>query len=133
MCTLFTSVLVKDCLDLLIYLELSKLALEKNHSTVDHLFVLNTLIELYCKQIQKTLYCALVDYSKAFDLVPRVLLWSKLLSNNINGNILDNIIRNMYASAKSFVRNNDFTGELYTCGIGVRQGENLLYYLHYTG
>ena len=79
---------------------------------------------MYCKQIKKPLYCAFVDYSKAFDLVPRVLLWSKLLSNNINGKILD-VIRNMYASAKSFVRNNDVNGELFTCGIGVRQGENL--------
>ena len=31
----------------------------------------------------------------------------------------------MYASAKSFVRNNDVNGELFTCGIGVRQGENV--------
>ena len=56
--------------------------------------------------------------------MPRVLLWSKLLSNNINGKILD-VICNMYASAKSFVRNNDVNGELFTCGIGVRHGENV--------
>ena len=51
-------------------------------------------------------------------------LWSKLLSNNINGKIIG-IIRNMYTSAKSFIRSNDANGELFTCGIGVRQGANV--------
>ena len=65
-----------------------------------------------------------MDYSKAFDLIPRVHLWTKLLSCNINGKILD-VIRNIYSSAKSYIRNNDVNGELFSCGIGVRQGENL--------
>ena len=100
MCKLFTSVLSQRLYRFAENFEVlgaEQAGFRKNHSTVDHLFVLNTLIELYCKQIKKPLYCAFVDYSKALDLVPRVLLWSKLLSNNINGKILD-VIRNMYAS-----------------------------------
>ena len=70
------------------------------------------------------LYCGFVDYSKAFDTIPRVHLWAKLLSQNINGKVLD-VIRNMYSAAKSFIRSNNVTGDLFECNIGVRQGENL--------
>ena len=96
----------------------------KNHSTVDHIFVLYALTEIYVKKEKKKLFCAFVDYSKAFDTISRVHLWSKLISHNINGRIL-NVIRNMYSSAKSFIRNNNVYGQLFNCNIGVRQGENL--------
>ncbi len=48
-----------------------------NHSTVDHIFVLYSLIELYCKKDKNNLYCAFVDYSKAFDTIPRGTLMVK--------------------------------------------------------
>ena len=31
----------------------------------------------------------------------------------------------MYSAAKSFIRSNNVTGNLFECNIGVRQGENL--------
>ena len=80
---------------------------------------------MYVKKRQSNLYCGFVDYSKAFDTIPRVHLgWAKLLSQNINGKILD-VIRNMYSAAKSIIRSNNVTGDLFECNIGVRQGENL--------
>ena len=51
-------------------------------------------------------------------------MWSKLLSHNINGKILD-VVKNMYNNSKSYIRNNNINGEMFNCGIGVRQGENL--------
>ena len=75
----------------------------EGYSTLDHIFVLNSLIDLYLSR-KKRLYCAFVDCKKAFDLVDRSSLWSKLISSSVNENILT-VIFNMYESAKSFVKN----------------------------
>ena len=39
----------------------------KGHSTVDHIFVLYALFEIYVKKRKSNLYCVFVDYSEAFD------------------------------------------------------------------
>ena len=94
------------------------------HSTMDHAFLLHHIIDFY-RQSGKQVFCAFVDYSKAFDLVNRAALWCKLLKEGISGKILT-VIQNMYHGAKSCVRAN--TGELsgfFKCTAGVRQGENL--------
>ena len=92
----------------------------EGYSTTDHVFVLTHSIELY-QSIHKRIYCAFIDYSKAFD---RTLLWQKLLSLNIDGNFF-NVIINMYDMAKSCVRQNNLMSEYFLCNIGVRQGDNL--------
>ena len=51
-------------------------------------------------------------------------MWQKLLSQKINGRILD-VIKNLYANAKSCVRANDKVSEFFQVNVGVRQGENL--------
>ena len=96
----------------------------KNFSTSDHIFLLHVLIELYTKMKKQKLFCAFIDYRKAFDSVSRVHLWSKLLSHNINGKIL-NVVKNMYSKAKSMVKFNNVSGDIFSCDIGVRQGESL--------
>jgi hypothetical protein len=96
----------------------------KNHSTADHIFVLYALINIYVKKEKKKLFCTFIDYSKAFDTVPHVHLWTKLLNTGINGKIF-NVIKNMYKSAKSCIRHNNCISSTFNCEIGVRQGENL--------
>ena len=56
--------------------------------TVDHICNLTCLINLYLFNRRTKLYCAFVDYNKAFDSVNRVLLWQKLLRSGIDGKIL---------------------------------------------
>ena len=63
------------------------------HSTLDHIFALQTLSSYYISK-GKQLYCAFVDYSKAFDFIDRTYLWQKLLDYKINGKVL-NVIKNM--------------------------------------
>ena len=92
-------------------------------STMDHIFTLHAIIEYY-KSKKGRLYCAFIDYSKAFDLIDRASLWSKLLDNGVNGRIFD-IIYNMYNKAKSCVQSNDNISNFFSCNLGVRQGENL--------
>ena len=93
------------------------------HSTLDHIFALQILSKFYIDN-SKQLYCAFVDYSKAFDFVNRTYLWQKLLDSNINGKIL-NVIRNMYKNAKSHVSLKNVLSDPFPCQVGVRQGENL--------
>ena len=73
----------------------------EGYSTLDHTFVLHSLVNLYLHR-RKRIYCLFVDYRKAFDLVDRSSLWTKLISHGINGNIVA-VIYNMYNNAKSCV------------------------------
>ena len=95
----------------------------KHYSTCDHIFNLKCLIDLYSR-CNKTLYCAFIDYRKAFDSVDRLALWHKLLSNCIDGKMFK-IIHNMYANAKSCVRQGVELSDSFYSNVGVRQGENL--------
>ena len=92
-------------------------------STVDSIFILHGLIN-NCLNNSKKLYCAFVDFRKAFDYIRRDCLWYKLLQNGISGNMYD-IIRNMYESVVSKVKINGELSESFECYIGVRQGECL--------
>ena len=93
------------------------------HSTLDHIFALHVLSNFYVND-KKQLFCAFVDYSKAFDFVDRTYLWQKLLNSNINGKVL-NVVRNMYINAKSHVSLKNVLSDSFPCQVGVRQGENL--------
>ena len=64
---------------------------------------------------KKKLFCAFIDFQKAFDTVNRIQLWSKLF----------NVIYNLYKGAKSYVKLSNQRSEVFSCLIGVRQGENL--------
>ena len=54
------------------------------------------------KNKKKELYCAFIDFAKAFDTVWRKGLWHKLLGNEINGKMYK-VILNMYSGIKSRV------------------------------
>lgn len=83
-----------------------------------------SLIEMYL-QDKKRIYCAFIDYTKAFDLIDRSHLWSKLLDTGINGKIFT-VIHNLYKNAKSCVKYCGVTSKShFCCNIGVRQGESL--------
>ena len=95
----------------------------EGHSTMDHAFTLHSIIDIYLQK-RKRVYCAFVDYRKAFDLFNRSYLWQKLIAHGINGNIV-NVIYNLYSGAKSCVRSNKKMSDYFPCNIGVRQGDNL--------
>ena len=95
----------------------------KEYGTIDHIFSLHCLIDLYLQR-KKRLYCTFVDYRKAFDKVQRNILWDKLLKVGIRGNVLE-VIKDMYSKAKSCVKTSEGLSRYFSCNIGVRQGENL--------
>ena len=123
---LFTAVLnerLTKYLDENIILLENQAGFRKHYSTSDHIFVLHALFELLKSQ-KKKLFCAFVDFSKAFDSVWRVGLWNKLLENEINGNFFK-VIFNLYQNIKSCITLNNSNSVFFESSIGLRQGENL--------
>ena len=98
-------------------------AFREGYSTMDHVFVLNELINIYLHKKTK-LFCCFIDYQKAFDKINRTALWGKVIENGINGKLL-RVIYNMYESAKSCVKQQTMVSGIFACNMGVRQGENL--------
>ena len=101
--------------------------LRKHYSTADNIFVIHILFKIP-KTYKKKLFCAFIDFEKAFDTVWGEGLWLKLILNNINGTMF-NIIVNMYQNIKSHIIYNGNTTDFFKCENGVRQGENLSHFL----
>ena len=95
----------------------------KGYATIDHVFTLKTIIDIYLTR-KKRLYCAFVDFKKAFDTIWRVGLWSKLINLGLSGKILT-VIQNIYINAKSCVTCNNNKSDSFMSHNGVRQGENI--------
>ena len=76
------------------------------YSTGDHFFAMDIYF-LYLSN-NKKLYCAFVDYRKAFDSINRVYIWQKLLANNIGGKFLQ-VIYSLYKYAISKIKMHDKT------------------------
>ena len=123
---LFTSMLnnrLTEFLDKNDSLSENQAGFRKGYGTTDHIFVLNSLIEIMQKS-EKKLFCAFIDFSQAFDSIWRGGLWRKLLLRPVNGKFFK-IVYNMYQNIKSCVRINNETSAFFPSECGVRQGENL--------
>ena len=94
------------------------------NSTVDAIFVLQSLINKTLKKRGGRLYCCFVDYRKAFDLIDRSKLWGKLIKQGINGKMIK-IIYSLYENVKSCVKHNGVLSEYFKNDIGLFQGEVL--------
>ena len=76
----------------------------------------------------KKLFCAFIDFSKAFDYVVRDNLWYKLIKLGIRGKLV-NIITSMYQNVMSRVKFNNEKSKDIVCHTGVRRGECLSLFL----
>jgi hypothetical protein len=59
----------------------------KDYHTTNQLFILRTLIE-QSKAKKKPFYCYFMDFKKAFDTVPREVLWQVLAGLEVEGHFL---------------------------------------------
>ena len=105
-----------------IYVE-AQAGFRKGMSTTDNIFILNNMIT-HCLNNDSQLYCAFVDFTKAFDYVVRDVLWFKLIRLGVRGKML-NIIKSIYCNVRSRVKYNNSLSNPFDCNIGVRQGECL--------
>jgi hypothetical protein len=88
----------------------------QGYCTVDNVFTFYSFFELL-KRKKKKMYCAFIDFEKAFDKIWRKGLWYKLLINNINGKIL-NVIQNIYKDIKSNIIFNNSKSDYFPCDNG---------------
>jgi hypothetical protein len=85
------------------------------------LFILRTLTEQARFQ-KKQLYTCFVDFKKAFDTVPRDMLWQVLEGLGISGPILE-CLRSMYRQGQACLHHpEEGLTPTFLCRIGVKQG-----------
>ena len=101
----------------------SQFGFRKGRSTVDAIFVLNSVINKVLSR-GKRLYCAFVDLKKAFDSVYLNGLWNKLFKLGVDSKMLS-IIHDMYQQVRCCVKGQSTYSEFFECTIGLKQGEVL--------
>ena len=77
-----------------------------NRSCIDHIFSITTIVKNYISDY-KHVFCAFIDFKKAFDSINRDLLFYRLLSYNIDGKIFKTI-KSLYKDTVSTVKINDY-------------------------
>ena len=98
-------------------------------STVDHIFVIQELFYHYRFvggrwDKRKKLYLCFLDLRKAFDSVPRNLLFKKLESLGLEGKMLK-VIQDLYTSNTASVRVGQYESDTFLINSGVMQGSTL--------
>ncbi|XP_053375116.1 uncharacterized protein LOC123554108 isoform X1 [Mercenaria mercenaria] len=96
----------------------------QKRSTVDCIYVLQSLLNRVIRHEKRRLYCAFVDFKKAFDLVYRNGIWFKLLKYQLSSKFI-NMLKTIYQSVKSCVRSNGNMSNYFDSYMGVKQGETL--------
>ena len=93
----------------------------KGYSTTDNMFALDTIIQKYLTKPKGRVYIFFVDFSKAFDQVPRNLLMERLEEEGINGQFLD-IIKTIYSETQVQILTTDGLTNPVKNDQGVKQG-----------
>ena len=85
-------------------------------STTDNIFILHGVINNFLNN--GLLYCAFVDFTKAFDYINREVIWYKLIKIGVRGKIL-NVIKSMYQNVKSKVKLNNSLSDGFECKFSI--------------
>ena len=91
--------------------------------TTDAIFVVRQLQEKYLA-VNKRLYMAFVDLEKAFDRVPRKVIWWALRKLGVE-ELIVRLVQGMYANARSWVRVGEGFSKEFEVKGGVHQGSVL--------
>merc|ERR1712121_605790 len=104
-------------------------AFVKGQSTTDAIFIIRQLQEKYLSKVDPdgkhlTLFFAFVDLEKAFDRVPRKVLWWAMRTLGVPESIV-RVVQATYNNARSKVRIGSECSEEFEVGVGVHQGSVL--------
>ena len=91
--------------------------------TTDAIFILRQMQEKYVGS-NKRLYMAFVDLEKAFDRVPREVLWWAMRKVGVEEWLI-RLVQSMYTNARSRVRVDDTYSDDFSVKVGVHQGSVL--------
>ena len=120
----FTSIMYNRLLEFSIknkILSPSQLGFIPGNRTSDAHIIIHNLIQKQCHINNERLYSCFIDFSKAFDTIPRDTLLRKLLQFGIDGNFF-NVIKNIYSNDKICIKHENKTTELFEVNLGVKQG-----------
>ena len=112
-------VLIRDIVDI----GAMQFGFRPGRGTTDPIFILRQLQEKYLAK-NKTLYFAFVDLEKAFDRVPRRVLWWALRKVGVPEWIV-RVVMAMYGNSTTRIRVNDGYGKSVWVKVGVHQGSVL--------
>ena len=101
-----------------------QLGFVSGNRTSDPHIILNNIVQKYCHKKKKKVYGCFIDFSRAFDSVPRDILLKKLAAIGINGKIYD-IIKAIYSHDKASVKFGQKYSPTFRTNRGVRQGSVL--------
>ena len=91
------------------------------YCTVDNIFILDSILWKYLSKHKSCLYCAFIDFEKAFDRIDHISLFFKLLKLGMKGKMLK-VLKSMYDTVKSCVKIPHGITESFNCTFGVHQG-----------
>ena len=100
-----------------------QIGFQKGCRTSDHMFILNSIIDLYRKNKRKLFIC-FVDFSQAFDKIWHTGLFHKLKEIGISSRFYK-IVKDMYSKVSLRVRVGNYLTPIFRSTLGVRQGDVL--------
>ena len=99
----------------------SQLGFLPGNRTSDAMIILHNLIDYYCHKNKKYIFGCFVDFSKAFDSIPRYNLFEKLLKYDVSGKFYDCLV-NLYTEDQACIKILSNTTNSFTVNQGVKQG-----------
>ena len=99
----------------------SQLGFVKGNRTSDPHIILHNVLQKHCHRSKKRLFGCFVDFSKAFDSVPRDILLEKLRKHGIDGKIF-NVIQTIYLEDTVSIKIGPQHSSSFKTNKGVRQG-----------
>ena len=99
----------------------SQLGFLPGNRTSDAHIMLYNLVRKYCHKENAYIYGCFADFSKAFDCIPRNVLFEKLIRYGITGKFLK-IIANLYEGSKTRIKLGDKMSQELENHKGLKQG-----------
>ena len=94
----------------------------KSSRTSDNIYILQSLIEWQVNLGQSLIVC-FVDFSKAFDLINRDILFYKIIKSGLHGRVIDTL-RDLYKKTAFRIKHNGRLSPPILQTVGVNQGGN---------
>ena len=92
-------------------------------STIEVIHVLRRLMEKYRKR-KKDLYMEFIDLEKAYDSIPRYIIWDSLEAKGVSRSHIE-AIRDMYNGSSTNIQTPVEITKSFPIGVGLHQGSTL--------